>query len=93
MRLDLTDEAFLVFRSASSGEINVVYRRIDGNIGWIDAATPAVGGGRQVRSTGLQSAEAMASGKPSTRNAEGGQTAGGQTVGGQPVAGRAKRSS
>lgn len=36
MQLDLTDDAFLVFRNASSGAINVVYRRGDGNIGWID---------------------------------------------------------
>ena len=36
MQLDLTDEAFLVFRNASNGAINVVYRRKDGNIGWID---------------------------------------------------------
>jgi hypothetical protein len=28
-----------VFRNASHGEINVVYRRDDGNIGWIDPAT------------------------------------------------------
>lgn len=41
MQLDLTDDAFLVFRNAASGEINVVYRRKDGNIGWIDPATPA----------------------------------------------------
>ncbi|MEQ1902519.1 MAG: ribosome-associated translation inhibitor RaiA [Devosia sp.] len=41
MRLDLTDDAFLVFRNGSNGEINVVYRRADGNIGWIDPATPA----------------------------------------------------
>lgn len=41
MQLDLTEDAFLVFRNAASGEINVVYRRKDGNIGWIDPATPA----------------------------------------------------
>ena len=35
MHLDLTDHAFLVFRNASSGELNVVYRRDDGNVGWI----------------------------------------------------------
>jgi len=40
MRLDLTDDVFLVFRNASSGELNVVYRRSDGNIGWIDPASP-----------------------------------------------------
>jgi ribosomal subunit interface protein len=36
MQLDLTEDAFLVFRNAGSGAVNVVYRRADGNIGWID---------------------------------------------------------
>ncbi len=36
MQLDLTDEPFLVFRNAASGTTNIVYRRGDGNIGWID---------------------------------------------------------
>jgi len=36
MRLDLTDAKFLVFRNAGTGSTNVVYRRDDGNIGWID---------------------------------------------------------
>lgn len=36
MQLDLTDKSFLVFRNAGHGGINVVYRRADGNIGWID---------------------------------------------------------
>ena len=40
MQLDLTDEAFLVFRNAGNGAINVVYRRKDGNIGWIDPGSP-----------------------------------------------------
>ena len=44
MQLDLTDEPFLVFRNASNGTINVVYRRKDGNIGWIDPGTPARNG-------------------------------------------------
>ena len=38
MQMDLSDLPFVVFRNASHGEINVVYRRDDGNIGWIDAA-------------------------------------------------------
>lgn len=38
MQMDLFDQAFLVFRNAGSGEINVVYRREDGNIGWVDPA-------------------------------------------------------
>lgn len=34
--LDLTGTPFLVFRHAGHGRVNVVYRRSDGNIGWID---------------------------------------------------------
>jgi len=34
--LDLTGAPVLVFRHASSGRVNIVYRRNDGNIGWID---------------------------------------------------------
>ena len=34
-RMDLADAPVLLFRSRS-GEINAVYRRSDGNIGWID---------------------------------------------------------
>ena len=37
MQLDLTDKSFLVFRNAAHGGLNVVYRRADGHIGWIDA--------------------------------------------------------
>lgn len=39
-QMDLSDRPFVVFRNASHGEINVVYRRDDGNIGWIDPAGP-----------------------------------------------------
>lgn len=38
MALDMTDEPVLLFRSPGK-ELNIVYRRNDGNIGWIDAAT------------------------------------------------------
>jgi ribosome hibernation promoting factor len=38
MQMDLSDLPFVVFRNAGHGEINVVYRRDDGNIGWIDPA-------------------------------------------------------
>jgi ribosomal subunit interface protein len=38
MDLDLSGAPVLVFRNAGSGAINVVYRRPDGNIGWIDPA-------------------------------------------------------
>jgi ribosomal subunit interface protein len=36
MRMDLADQAVLMFRNSTTGELNVVYRRSDGHIGWID---------------------------------------------------------
>ena len=36
MRMDLADQQALMFRNSASGELNVVYRRSDGHIGWID---------------------------------------------------------
>ena len=36
MQMDLADKPFLIFKNASHGRINVVYRRDDGNIGWVD---------------------------------------------------------
>ena len=38
--LDLTEQPFLVFRNAGNDRLNVVYRRSDGNIGWIDPVGP-----------------------------------------------------
>jgi len=36
MRMDLAAQPILVFRNRAHGGINVVYRRSDGNIGWVD---------------------------------------------------------
>ena len=36
MRLDLGNENFIMFRNAGHGGLNIVYRRDDGNIGWLD---------------------------------------------------------
>jgi len=36
MELDLTGAAVVVFRHAGNGRVNLVYRRGDGHIGWID---------------------------------------------------------
>jgi ribosomal subunit interface protein len=36
MRMDLADAPVLLFRNRSHGELNLVYRRPDGNVGWID---------------------------------------------------------
>ena len=42
MELDLTGAACIVFQHGSSGRVNVIYRRTDGNVGWVDppAVTP-----------------------------------------------------
>jgi ribosomal subunit interface protein len=42
--MDLTDSPFLLFRNAAHGELNVVYRRPDGHIGWIDLKRSAAPG-------------------------------------------------
>ena len=34
--LDMTGSPVILFRHATSGRINLVYRRTDGNIGWVD---------------------------------------------------------
>ncbi len=39
MRMDLADQQVLMFRNSASGALNVVYRRSDGHIGWIDPGT------------------------------------------------------
>lgn len=36
MRLDLGDLPALMFRNSAHGGLNMVYRRPDGNIGWVD---------------------------------------------------------
>ncbi|WP_297370549.1 ribosome hibernation-promoting factor, HPF/YfiA family [Acidocella sp.] len=38
MKLDLAFTPVLMFRNAKTNELNVVYRRTDGNVGWIDPA-------------------------------------------------------
>ena len=36
MRMDLADQPVLMFRNSATAELNVIYRRADGHIGWID---------------------------------------------------------
>jgi ribosomal subunit interface protein len=38
MRLDLAEQPVVVFRNAANGSLNVIYRRGDGNLGWLDPA-------------------------------------------------------
>ena len=51
MELDLTESQTIVFRNAAHGHLSVVYRRPDGNIGWIDPERTKVlnGGGLHAR--------------------------------------------
>jgi ribosomal subunit interface protein len=41
MRMDLAFLPVLMFRNAKDGHLNVVYRRADGNVGWIDPGAQA----------------------------------------------------
>ena len=43
IELDLTGAACMVFQHGGSGRVNIIYRRADGNVGWIDP--PVVNGG------------------------------------------------
>ena len=36
MQMDLADQQVMMFRNSTTGELNVIYRRSDGHIGWID---------------------------------------------------------
>lgn len=36
MRMDLEDVPALLFRNSAHGGLNMVYRRTDGNVGWVD---------------------------------------------------------
>ena len=38
MQMEFADKSFLIFQHDTTDRINVVYRRDDGNIGWIDPA-------------------------------------------------------
>jgi hypothetical protein len=41
MRLDLAYQQVLMFRNSKTSQLNVVYRRTDGHVGWIDPGVPA----------------------------------------------------
>jgi hypothetical protein len=41
MKMDLAGLPVLLFRNASNNQLNVVYKRSDGNIGWVDPSLKA----------------------------------------------------
>ena len=38
MQMDLSNQQVMMFHNSTTGDLNVVYRRTDGHIGWIDPA-------------------------------------------------------
>lgn len=46
LEMDLADAPFMMFRNAASAALNIVYRRPDGHVGWIDPAREAKGSAR-----------------------------------------------
>ena len=44
LELDLTGAACMVFQHGGSGRVNIIYRRPDGNVGWIDPPVTKSGG-------------------------------------------------
>jgi ribosomal subunit interface protein len=53
MELDLTESQTIVFRNAAHGGLSVVYRRPDGNIGWIDPERTKAADGDGADGTGM----------------------------------------
>ncbi len=43
MQLDLSSQPALMFRNAGHGGLNMIYRRADGHVGWIDPAVDPAG--------------------------------------------------
>ena len=41
MRMDLSESPVMLFKNAANGQFNVVYKRVDGHIGWIDPSHKA----------------------------------------------------
>ena len=44
MELDLTGAPVIVFQHGGSGRVNIIYRRPDGNVGWVDPPVVTPGG-------------------------------------------------
>ncbi|MHA1114259.1 MAG: sigma 54 modulation/S30EA ribosomal C-terminal domain-containing protein, partial [Alphaproteobacteria bacterium] len=46
MRMNFAELPALVFRNKAHGRLNAVYRRADGNIGWVDPENPTTSAAR-----------------------------------------------
>jgi len=58
LELDLSESQTIVFRNAAHGGLSVVYRRPDGNIGWIDPERTKVNGASSNEAAGGGTGEA-----------------------------------
>lgn len=67
MRLDLAHQNAFLFRSAKHGGINMVYRRADGNIGWVDPEAVLVKPKAAAKSTAKKAVSKKAAKKPAVK--------------------------
>lgn len=65
MRMDLLHQNALLFQNASHGELNLVYRRPDGNVGWIDPSL-SIGKAAGTKKAANTSKKPKAKAKPKT---------------------------
>lgn len=56
--LDMTGYPLVLFRNAAHGGLSVVYRRPDGNVGWLDPERTAAGSNGHAKSNGQAAATA-----------------------------------
>jgi ribosomal subunit interface protein len=66
MRLDLAETQAMLFHNRAHGGLNMVYRRNDGNIGWVDPATKPEAAEAEPRRVGAE-AEPRRAGAPARR--------------------------
>lgn len=67
MRMDLAHVPALLFRNASHGELNMVYRRSDGNVGWIDPSVSLKPAARTPANTSVKKPVAKGKAKPAAK--------------------------
>lgn len=65
MRLDLGGQNALLFRNTTNNELNMVYRRNDGNVGWVDPSITAI----KAKPKSIGKATAKTTGKAAVKTA------------------------
>ena len=72
MELDLSDAPMVLFRNAGHGGLSVVYRRKDGNIGWVDPERMPPRSGDRLRAEGRKCGTRRGETDQSSNNCDGG---------------------